>query len=115
MKELILAKFNTLMYMDNNIASIIDNYIYEEVETYYPGKDILKSKYTTRYGVKESEYKKWYVNGVLRIHTTYKGGKLHGEYKEWWSNKRPMLECIYNEGECEYCKSWDRMGNILHE
>ena len=27
-KQLILNKFNTLKYMDNNIASIIDDYIY---------------------------------------------------------------------------------------
>ena len=138
-KELILAKFNTLMYMDNNIASIVDNYIYQNVV------DLSGSyfrKFTGRYGkfhgeyieyfkedfpnkiqctshwkngVLDGDYKKWYVNNVLEIQTTYKDGKIHGEYKEFWSNKRPAIECIYNEGECKYCKSWDRMGNILHE
>jgi len=110
-KELILAKFNTLMYIDNNIASIIDNYMNGEVEIYYPGEDILKTKYSIRCSVKEGEYKEWHVNGVLRVHTTYKGGKIHGEFRRWWSNRRPMLECYYKEGilDGEF-KSWYRYG-----
>ena len=102
------------MYIDNNIASIIDNYIYGYYKE-YNNIGGLKTKYRVRYGIKDGDYKEWYVNDVLRIQTTYKDGEIHGEYKEFWSNKRPMLECIYNEGECKYCKSWDRMGNILHE
>lgn len=118
-KELILNKFNTLKYIDNNIASIIDNYIYGYYEEYNHIRG-LKAKYMVKYGIKDGDYDEWYrdgrsVNGVLRIQTTYKDGEIHGEYKAWWSNKRPMLECIYNKGLCEYYKSWDRIGNILHK
>lgn len=111
--QIILNKFNTLMYIDNNITSIIDNYIYGDVDTYYPCKEILKSKYTTRYGIRDGEYKEWYINEVLRIKTNYKNGYIHGKYYEWWSNIRLMFDCSYKEGICEYCKAWDRAGNLL--
>lgn len=134
-KEIILSVFNTLKYMDNNIASIVDNYIYGY---YYNGLNRSNCKARVRYGIKygeykewwfdetpktqttykdgklEGEYKQWYVNGVLQVQTTYKDGMIHGEYKEYWSNKRLMIFCIYKEGTCEWCKgSWDRAGGIL--
>jgi antitoxin component YwqK of YwqJK toxin-antitoxin module len=112
-KEIILSVFNTLKYMDNNITSIIDDYIQGYFEEYNRlGK--VKARYKVKYGIRNGEYKEWYTNGVLRIYTTYKDGKLQGEYKEWWSNKRLMFFFIYNEGTCEWCKgSWDRAGHSI--
>jgi len=135
-KEIILSVFNNLKYIDNNIASIIDNYIYGY---YYSGLQRTKYKARVRYGIKygeykewwfnetpktqttykdgklDGEYKEWYVNGVLQTQTTYKDGKIHGEYKEWWSNKILMYEGFYNNGELEDCKAWDRSGNCYPE
>ena len=111
-KEIILSVFNTLKYMDNNIASIIDDYIQGYFEEYNSlGK--LKCRYGVKYGIKNGEYKEWYTNGVLQFQTTYKDGKIHGEYKEWWSNKRLMYQDFYNDGELKDCKAWDRAGNCL--
>jgi antitoxin component YwqK of YwqJK toxin-antitoxin module len=110
-KEIILSVFNTLKYMDNNIANIIDDYIQGYFEEYIR---LGKARYIVKYGIKNGEYKEWYRNGVLRIYTTYKDGKVHGEYKAYWSNNRLMLSFIYNEGTCELCEgSWDRAGNYL--
>jgi antitoxin component YwqK of YwqJK toxin-antitoxin module len=113
MKDIILGKFNTLKYMDNNIANIIEDYIQGYFEDYNRlGK--VKARYRVKYGIRNGEYKEWYTNGVLRVDTTYKNGMIHGEYKEYWSNKRLMIFCIYKEGTCEWCKgSWDRAGNLL--
>jgi len=82
MKDIILGKFNTLKYMDNNIANIIEDYIYGYFEE-YNRLDKIKAKYKVKYGIRNGEYKQWYVNGVLQVQTTYKDGKIHGEYKEW--------------------------------
>ena len=122
-KEIILSVFNTLKYMDNNIANIIEDYIQGYVEEYNrlqgvkdpPSREThTKARYRVKYGIKNGEYKEWYRNGVLRIYTTYKDGNIHGEYKAYWSNNRLMLSFIYNEGTCELCEgSWDRAGNYL--
>ena len=104
-KELILTKFNTLKYIDNNIASIIDNYIYERRDAF-----ILfgcnTEQYTKRYGKFHGEYIQFRQEGFnitdkIKIISHWKNGVLDGECNKWWSNGELNSTAMYKDGNFE--------------
>ena len=97
-KELILDKFNTLMYIDNNIASIVDNYIYQNVI------DLSGSyfrKFTGRYGKFHGEYieyfKEDFPNKIESI-SNWKNGVLNGERRSFWFSGQLYFTVMYKDG-----------------
>ncbi len=47
----------------------------------------------------DGEYKEWYENGQLRIHSFYKEGRVHGEYKRWTDTGELEERAFFNRGE----------------
>ena len=60
-----------------------------------------------------SEYKRWYSNGQLWVHISYKNDRLDGEYKCWHENGQLNVHCSYKDSkyEGEY-KSWYPNGKL---
>jgi antitoxin component YwqK of YwqJK toxin-antitoxin module len=56
-------------------------------------------EFTLVNGKLHGEFKRWFDNGQLNIHYTFKKGELHGEYKEWWSNGELHEHRVYKHGE----------------
>ena len=54
-----------------------------------------------------SEFKRWYSNGQLWIHISYKDDRLDGEYKCWHENGQLNVHCSYKDGELD--------GAMLHK
>jgi|GEM_PF-6752722 len=42
--------------------------------------------------IKDGEYKKWYINGQMKIECSYVKDSLNGEYKEWYENGKKKSE-----------------------
>lgn len=63
--------------------------------------------------VGEGEYKMWYDNGQLSLHSHYKNDKLDGEYKSWYKNGQLYSHSHYKSGtlDGEY-KRWHDNGRI---
>lgn len=49
-------------------------------------------------GYLDGEYKEWYENGQMRIHSYHKDGRLHGECKIWNVNGKLEDHTFYNRG-----------------
>ncbi len=47
----------------------------------------------------EGEYKVWYNNNKLFVHSFYKNGELDGEFKQWWRNGEFIYHKLYKNGE----------------
>ena len=57
------------------------------------------------------EYKRWYFNGRLWIHTFYKDGERNGEYKSWHSNGQLGMHQFYKDGELDgESRAWNSNG-----
>ncbi len=87
-KAILYDIFNSIPFMDNWIAIVIENYIYSSEREYYiiegEQKRKLKCQYRTRFGIKDGEYKEWFSHGQLKKQTTFVDGKIKGENKEWF-------------------------------
>ena len=124
-KSIINNTFNSLSYMDMWISSIVEGYIYENVDKVDDKGN--REEYTERYGKKEGEYKVWYENGQLWAQEYYKEGKMEGEFKVWWCNGQLWAQEYYKEGKLEgehkrwgmngelYIKSYYKEGEEVHE
>ena len=104
-------EYNTLIkyllpkyQLDKWIISIIENYIYTLVEETYVDQYINSKKickYKTRFGLRDGEYKEYYINPSteqitqLAVQTTYRTDKLCGKYEEWYSNGNKLCDCFY--------------------
>ena len=101
-KELILAKFNTLMYMDNNIASIIDNYIYETEEAcirFGCNMEQITKRYGKAHGKLIQFYDRYLIlTDKIQSISNWKNGLLDGESREWWFNGQVSLIVMYKDG-----------------
>ena len=98
-KNTLLSVLNEYPLMDSfNIANIIEDMIYEEVEEYHNDGSLM-CKYTLRFGEKEGLYQRWWENGQKWIECTFIDGKKYGLYKEWWSDGEKMTECTYRNGK----------------
>lgn len=68
-------------------------------------KDIFtllgKEAFTTRFSGKEKdgEFKKWWKNGQLAVHSFLKNGVLEGEYKRWNEDGKFLRHHIYKDGQ----------------
>jgi antitoxin component YwqK of YwqJK toxin-antitoxin module len=51
------------------------------------------------YYTRDGEYKEWYENGQLRVHSFYKSGQIHGEYKIWQSDGQLETHGFANRGQ----------------
>lgn len=49
--------------------------------------------------IKDGEYKKWYVNGQMKIECSYVKDSLDGGYKEWYQNGQKKTEGAKNIGK----------------
>ena len=137
MESTILTSIFEKVRCDKWVCNIIDSYIYENKEEFYPKYDKqIKCQYKTRFGKKfgeykeyfyvlssekdksiktsreynfiddkkDGEYKSFFKDGELHIHSFYKLDKLHGEYKKWGKsffqrNKRfIMIHTNFREG-----------------
>lgn len=58
-------------------------------------KNTLYHYFIDKQGLKQGEYKAWYIDGVLMQHCAYIDNQLHGEYKLWYGNSRRMVHCFY--------------------
>jgi len=60
------------------------------------------------------EYKLWYDNGQLRIHTFYKFREISGDYKEWHKNGQLKKQTFFNENGKRngVYKEWHRNGAL---
>ncbi len=111
-KAIIKDAFNSLSYMDLWICSIIEGYIYENVDSSFRN---FKEEYILRYDKKEGEYKEWY-SGQLRKHCYYKEGEREGEYKQWWWNGQLFCQEYYKDGEREgEYKQWHIDGQLEYQ
>ena len=51
------------------------------------------------YHTRDGEYKGWYENGQLGVHSYYKEGMIHGEYKVWDSDGQLESHGFANRGQ----------------
>jgi antitoxin component YwqK of YwqJK toxin-antitoxin module len=84
-----------------------DDKLCGDFELYYiDGKLNLKmfcidgriGKYTHMTIKKDGEYKSWYDNGTLWVHSNYKNNVLDGKYIEWDMEGKLRKECRYKDG-----------------
>lgn len=47
----------------------------------------------------EGEFKCWYKNGQLQIHSYFTNDKREGSYKEWHENGELSIYCFFSNGE----------------
>ena len=125
MKEVFHAK-----NMEQYLAHIVEEFIYQNVKTYHNNGQI-KEEYRTKYGVKDGEYKRRYRNGhpegmplqehpegmplrgQLEIQITDVDGIKHGECKQWNENGKLYSQTTYVDGKehGEY-KEWRDNGQL---
>jgi antitoxin component YwqK of YwqJK toxin-antitoxin module len=56
-------------------------------------------------------HKRWYENGQLMVHESYKDGKPEGNRKVWYDNGHLMVDSFYKNGEFEgRYKTWHENG-----
>jgi len=71
-----------------------------EYVRFYPNNQKRVHTYqTVRGGEYHGEYRYWYSDGQIMIHTHYENGKEHGECKQWYPNGQLKLEKTYKEGK----------------
>ncbi len=46
----------------------------------------------------QGEYKRYHVNGQLRVHSFFQNGNYHGEYKSYQKNGRPYVYAFFKNG-----------------
>jgi antitoxin component YwqK of YwqJK toxin-antitoxin module len=102
-KEIILSVFNNLKYIDNNIASIIDNYIYETNEAcilFGCNMEQQNKRYGKIHGkCIKYEDKDFILTNKIEHISNWKNGVLDGEYTNFWGhNGRLSYTVIYKEG-----------------
>ena len=101
-KDIILSVFNTLKYMDNNIANIIDDYIYEtHPACIFIG--ISMPQTTLRYGKRHGKSIQFFQKDVtltskIEKISDWKNGVLDGQSIEWWYNGQLSSIVMYKEG-----------------
>jgi len=93
-----ITKIPLLDYL--NIASIIENTIYQEVKEYH-GNGNLKCKYTLRFGKIVGLYEQWWENGIKYGQCEHKNGLADGFCQTWNKNGNKLFECYYKEGKKE--------------
>ena len=77
--------FNTMPLMDNNIAKVIESFIYSiKTTTYRDGK--IKSRYEVKNESKIGKYESWSKEGSLIKKCNYKNNKLDGLFQAWYDN-----------------------------
>ena len=101
-QELVKLANKTNKLFDNNIALMIENYIYQEDITYY-NNGAIKSRCMTKFGNKEGEGQVYYKNclinktqGLIKHLINYKDGEFHGK-----------SESFYKDGQRKYLLYWD--------
>lgn len=67
-------------------------------------------------GKKDGKYKSFYINGELRIETSYKNGEKDGSYEEYYENGQLKIETTYKNNEvCGEFKIYDDSGKLQAE
>ena len=111
--------FNQLSYLqiDVNLVYIVESYIYSTIREYYSSKEEMEEKqikveYRTKYGLKDGEYKQWYITGKLSVNCFYINDKKEGQYKRWNHLGNKFEECFYKDDlkEGQY-KRWQTYDN----
>lgn len=92
--------FETIPFMDVNIAHIVEEYIYSMVREYYDDGE-LQYEYRKKGGVFDGVFRQWEYNETLVLECYFKDGKEHGEYKRWNTRGEMAKKCYYNEGKLE--------------
>jgi hypothetical protein len=64
-------------------------------KTYYYQSDRLCSHWFEKDGRIHGEYKRYYLNGILKYSFHYEGDKFHGEHKEYYENTVLKRHCHY--------------------
>jgi len=84
-----------------NLSNIINNFIYQNMEEYYPNQQ-LKCKYTLRFGEKDGLYQELYLrthnsgeDNTLSVECTYRDGHKVGVYKSWHRGGSRWMEFNY--------------------
>lgn len=68
-------------------------------KSWYRGGRTLKSQYTYEGGVKNGEYRLYYVDGKLRESGSYRFGIKHGKYQSFHRNGKVHIEGEYQDGK----------------
>lgn len=107
--------FETIPFMDVNIAHIVEEYIYSMVREYYDDGE-LQYEYRKKGGVFDGVFRQWEYNETLVLECYFKDGKEHGEYKRWNTRGNMTKKCYYNEGklEGEYIVWYDWYDNKIY-
>jgi len=131
------AKVIDIIDLDNNTSIDKANSLHDSKFSYTLGQDVICDTFDTNlenvcsegihffldkdratfHGINldyfQGEYKEWYDNGQLKIHTTYKDGNIDGEYKLWFQNGQLYVHTTYQNGKIygEY-KKWFQNGQL---
>lgn len=61
----------------------------------------------------QGDFKRWYGNGQLKEHTTYKDGKIIGEASSWFENGQLKEQITYKDGERQgETRNWYESGQL---
>ncbi len=78
-------------------------------------KTKTKHYFVDENGNKQGEYKDYYYNDQLYVHTFYLNGKLHGEYKDYHNNGQLSVHSFYQNSKLHgECKSYHQNGKLSH-
>ena len=98
--KLVKEVFETIPYMDVNIAHIVEEYIYSMKREYYDDGE-LQYEYRKKGDVFDGVFRQWEYNETLVLECYFKDGKEHGEYKRCNPRGEMTKKCYYNEGKLE--------------
>ncbi len=88
--NIIYSILNSIPNIENNIAGIIESYIYRKIINYSENDLVLLEEYTLRFDQKHGKYTRYYKNGItLHTECNYNYGLLEGEKKHY--SKRGVL------------------------
>ena len=114
-KEVLTEYFKTIPMIDIWLVTLIENYIYSSIKTYF-NNGVLDEEYRTKFGVKDGEYKCWHENLQLHLQTSYIDGKCNGEHKIWHENGQLYVQTTYlNDKEHGEFKMWFENGKICKD
>lgn len=96
-KEVIIKRRNdgTL----SSVNQVVENGVVHGLRvTYYSDGKTVHSKLTFNYGIRNGPSIRYYRNGQIFEHTTYRDGKKHGLTRKYYKNGNVMAEFYHEEG-----------------